>query len=119
MAMLPCALKFVRKDRDRIVLTEHPDRIPPQDLYPWLEQKFGESHVRVSLRRELYVIYIDRKVVNIAEFCPDTSEDTDTEEIQQKLGRELIPDLERIQQDIEDAIEVLKKARMRSMGIKG
>ncbi|KAI0490384.1 hypothetical protein F4859DRAFT_457922 [Xylaria cf. heliscus] len=119
MATIPCALKFVRKDRDRIVLTEHPDRIPPRDLYAWLEQKFGESHVRVSLRRGLYVIYIDRTVVNIKEFCPGTSEDTDTEEIQQKLRRELIPDLDQIEQDIEEAIEVLKKARMRSMGMKG
>ncbi|KAI1275572.1 hypothetical protein F5Y07DRAFT_369697 [Xylaria sp. FL0933] len=119
MAMLPCALKFVRKDRDRIVLTEHPDRIPPRDLYSWLEQKFGESHVRVSLRRDLYVIYIDRTVVNITEFCPNTSEDADTEEIQQKLRRDLIPDLDQIQRDIDEAIEVLKQARMHSMGIKG
>ncbi|KAI0971598.1 hypothetical protein F4678DRAFT_433471 [Xylaria arbuscula] len=119
MAMLPCALKFVRKDRDRIVLTEHPDRIPPRDLYSWLEQKFGESHVRVSLRRELYVIYIDRTVVNITEFCPDASEDADTEKIQQKLRRDLIPDLDQIQWDIDEAIKVLKQARMHSMGMKG
>lgn len=66
--MLPCALKFVRKDRDRVVLTEHPDRIPPRDLYSWLREKYGEDHVRVSLRRELYVIYIDRTVANIADF---------------------------------------------------
>jgi hypothetical protein len=50
--------------------------------------------------------------------CPDTLDDTNAEEIQQKLDRELIPDLDRIQQDIEEAVEVLKKARMRSMGMK-
>ncbi|KAI0855221.1 hypothetical protein F4860DRAFT_497082 [Xylaria cubensis] len=116
--MLPCALKFVRKDQYRVVLTEHPDRIPPQDLHSWLLQKYGEPHVRVSLRRELYVIYIDRTVVNIADFCDDTSTDTDTEPSQRKLRRDLIPDLDQIQVDIDQAIEVLRQARMRSMGTK-
>ncbi|KAI1118168.1 hypothetical protein F5Y14DRAFT_401295 [Nemania sp. NC0429] len=117
--MLPCALKFVRKDRDRVVLTEHPDRIPPGDLHSWLLNKYGEPHVKVSLRRELYVIYIDRTVVNIVDYCPDTPEDTDAikEEIQQKLRRDLIPDQDQIQLDIHQAIEVLRQARMRSMGI--
>ncbi|KAI1187884.1 hypothetical protein F5B17DRAFT_398029 [Nemania serpens] len=117
--MLPCALKFVRKDRDRVVLTEHPDRIPPRDLYSWLREKYGEDHVRVSLRRELYVIYIDRTVANIADFCTDASTDTDmeAEQIQQKLRGDLIPDLDQIQVDIDKAIEVLRQARMRSMGI--
>ncbi|KAI0199843.1 hypothetical protein F4808DRAFT_431446 [Astrocystis sublimbata] len=116
--MLPFALKFVRKDRERVVLTEHPDRLPLHNLCLWLGKEYGEDHVKVSLRRELYVIYIDRTVVNIADFCPDTSEDVDTEQIQQNLEHDLMPDLDQIQLDIDQAIEVLKQARMSSLGIK-
>lgn len=41
----------------------------------------------------------------------------EAEQIQQKLRGDLIPDLDQIQVDIDKAIEVLRQARMRSMGI--
>ncbi|GAW23371.1 hypothetical protein ANO14919_129290 [Xylariales sp. No.14919] len=116
--MLPCPLKFVRKDRDRVVYTEHPDHIHPRDLSLWLEKEYGERHVRVSLRKEIYVIYIARAKVDNSDSGTDTATDTEPTQpnIQQKLGRELIPDIDQIHSDIDQAIEVLRQARMRKLG---
>ncbi|KAI8635653.1 hypothetical protein F5Y19DRAFT_408637 [Xylariaceae sp. FL1651] len=117
--MLPCTLKFVRKDNDRVVYTEHPDHIHPRDLSLWLEKEYGEPYVRVSLRKEIYVIYIARAKVDNSNFCTDTATETEPKQpkIEQKLGRELIPDIDQIYSDIDEAIEVLREARRHRLGI--
>jgi hypothetical protein len=60
-------LQLVRMDCNHVVLTEHPDRIHPRDLSVWLVDKYGAAHVKISLRRNIYVIYIDREVIDNGE----------------------------------------------------
>lgn len=51
----------VRKDEHFEVLAEHPDRIHPQALSSQLSSLVGKSHFKVSLRRNIYVIYLYRQ----------------------------------------------------------
>jgi hypothetical protein len=43
------------------VFTEHTDRIHPQDLSNDLVGQFGKDKFRVSLRKNIYVVYIDMR----------------------------------------------------------
>lgn len=55
-------LKFVRRDSKHVVLTEHPDYIHPRDLAEKLAARFGDKQFKISLRRNIYVIYVNREV---------------------------------------------------------
>ena len=55
-------LRQVRQDQSVVVYTEHADRIHPQDLSNSLAKKFGKERFRVSLRKNIYVIYIDARI---------------------------------------------------------
>jgi hypothetical protein len=57
--MSKCRLKTVRQDADVWVLTEHTDRIHPRDLSDNLSARFGKDKYKISLRKNIYVIYID------------------------------------------------------------
>jgi hypothetical protein len=41
------------------VYTEHTDRIHPRDLSDSLAKKVGKDRFRVSLRKNIYIIYVD------------------------------------------------------------
>ncbi len=56
-------LKFVRKDSEYVVFTEHPDHIHPWVLSKALLDNYGKDHFEISLRRNIYVIYVDSQVV--------------------------------------------------------
>ena len=54
-------LRCVREDQSVTVYTEHTDRIHPRDLSDSLARKVGKDRFRVSLRKNIYIIYIDAK----------------------------------------------------------
>lgn len=62
--MSKCHLRFVREDQSATVYTEHTDRIHPQDLSNSLAKKVGKDRFRVSLRKNIYIIYVDAKNQN-------------------------------------------------------
>ncbi|KAI1131061.1 hypothetical protein F5Y10DRAFT_234589 [Nemania abortiva] len=111
-------LKLMRKERDRIVLTEHPDSIHPADLRDYLVFKYGTDHHRTFLIKNIYLIYVDRTVVNMADFCTDAETEAETNPIQQKHGDDLKPDFGQILSDVCQAKDLLKEARnaKRDMG---
>ncbi len=55
-------LKFVREDPDLelLVFAECPDCILPRELSARLVRRFGSGNFRISLQRNVYVIYVDR-----------------------------------------------------------
>jgi hypothetical protein len=61
--MPQCGMRLVRPGKTKIVFTQHPDNIHPRDLSSELLNKYGEQSVKISLRRNIYVIYIDRDAV--------------------------------------------------------
>jgi len=83
--MSKCHLRFVREDQNATVYTEHTDRIHPQDLSNSLAKKVGKDKFRVSLRKNIYIIYVDAKKHN-----KDDKQDShsDDEEEQTRLGIE-------------------------------
>ena len=80
--MSKCRLKCVREDQSVTVYTEHTDRIHPRDLSDSLAKKVGKDRFRVSLRKNIYIIYVDAK-----RHGKDEKEDlhSDNEEEQTKL----------------------------------
>lgn len=48
----------VREDSNVKVLTETPDRIHPRDLSNSLSYLYGEKRFKISLQRNIYLIYI-------------------------------------------------------------
>lgn len=59
--MAQCSLQLVRDDDpDYFVMTQHPDNIRPQDLSISLGREYGDKQFKISLRRNIYVIYITR-----------------------------------------------------------
>ncbi|KAK6838022.1 hypothetical protein PG990_014681 [Apiospora arundinis] len=60
--MSQCGLHFVRKDADHVVYTQHPDYIHPRDLSRRLVQEYGGTSFRISLRRNIYVVYVNNEV---------------------------------------------------------
>ncbi|KAI1443231.1 hypothetical protein F5Y02DRAFT_394147 [Annulohypoxylon stygium] len=60
--MSPSRLKFVREDSRHVVMTEHPDYIHPRALSEELTAQYGEKQFQISLRRNIYVIYINIEV---------------------------------------------------------
>jgi len=55
-------LQLVREDSVFTVYAESPKYILPRELSDKLTEQYG-NHFRVSLRRGVYVIYIDREAV--------------------------------------------------------
>jgi len=51
----------IRKDENFEVLAEHPDRINPRALSSKLSSLVGRNNFKVSLRRNIYVIYLYRR----------------------------------------------------------
>ncbi|KAI4859107.1 hypothetical protein F4820DRAFT_440802 [Hypoxylon rubiginosum] len=101
-------LKYVRHDSKHVVMTEHPDFIHPQVLADELTNKYGDQKVKISLRRNIYLVYIDIEVAD-KEFLnhkqdPESNvEKKDTNDIYyQKL------------EDTRLAEKVLKEARLSS-----
>lgn len=43
------------------VYTEHTDRIHPRDLSDSLAARVGKGKFRVSLRKNIYIIYVDTR----------------------------------------------------------
>ncbi|KAI8632603.1 hypothetical protein F5Y19DRAFT_325276 [Xylariaceae sp. FL1651] len=101
------SLRVVRFDNKHVVLTEHPDRIHPRDLSTYLLDKYGESHVEISLRKNIYVIYIDRKA---AENDPDILLTTEVTSSPGEPVEQSLPEWEQKLQDIKHAEKVLKES---------
>lgn len=59
--MSKCELRRVRHDHSVAVYTEHTDRIHPRDLSDSLAARVGRNRFRVSLRKNIYVIYVDAR----------------------------------------------------------
>ncbi|KAI1761142.1 hypothetical protein GGR53DRAFT_43205 [Hypoxylon sp. FL1150] len=68
--MPPSSLKFVRKDSTHVVLTEHPDSIHPRELSDTLAARFGDKQFRISLRKNIYVIYVNAEAAGRQFDCP-------------------------------------------------
>jgi hypothetical protein len=60
--MSNCQLRPVRQDQSVTVYTEHTDRIHPRDLSRSLAARVGKDKFRVSLRKNIYIIYIDIRI---------------------------------------------------------
>ena len=54
-------LTLVREEADLSVWTEHSDRIHPKDLSRRLSDAVGKESFRISLRKNVYIIYVDRR----------------------------------------------------------
>ncbi|KAI1326503.1 hypothetical protein F5Y16DRAFT_374971 [Xylariaceae sp. FL0255] len=74
--MFGCTLKPVRADSKHVVYTEHTDHINPDALSTWLSTRYGEAHIKISLRRSIYVIYIDQEKVAKEEYNSIAGETT-------------------------------------------
>lgn len=59
--MSQAGLKLIRSDSYEDVFTEHPDHICPSELSKSLLDKHGQDGFRVSLRRNVYIIYVKRE----------------------------------------------------------
>jgi len=81
--MSKCHLRLVREDQSATVYTEHTDRIHPQDLSNSLAKKVGKDRFRVSLRKNIYIIYVDAKKHNKDDVSrlhiPKSSADVETQ----------------------------------------
>jgi hypothetical protein len=110
-------LKFVRKDSEFVVLTEHPDHIHPRDLSNSLERLYGQNHFRISLRRNIYVVYIDTRVVR-DDYVSETMRSQEAVSNGDALNQDSIPaatDVDQRKQrllDIKLAEEVLREAKL-------
>lgn len=71
--MSPSRLKFVREDSRHVVMTEHPDYIHPRALSEELTAQYGEKQFQISLRRNIYVIYINIEVAGKHLVCESVS----------------------------------------------
>ena len=54
-------LPLVREETNFSVWTEHSDRIHPKDLSRQLSDAVGKERFRISLRKNVYIIYVDRR----------------------------------------------------------
>lgn len=59
--MSNCKLRYVRQNQTVRVFTQHSDLIHPRDLSRILSDRFGKEKFGVSLRKNIYIIYIDRR----------------------------------------------------------
>lgn len=59
--MSKCKLRYVRQDLSVRVYTEHTDRIHPRDLSDSLAARVGKDKFRISLRKNIYLIYVDAR----------------------------------------------------------
>ena len=59
--MSSVSLTLVREEADLSVWTEHSDRIHPKDLSRCLSDAVGKERFRISLRKNIYIIYVDRR----------------------------------------------------------
>lgn len=58
--MAECGLKLVRDDPNYVVMTQHPDYIHPKELSQSLGRVYGDKQFKISLRRNIYVVYITK-----------------------------------------------------------
>ncbi|KAI1087188.1 hypothetical protein F5B19DRAFT_476466 [Rostrohypoxylon terebratum] len=101
-------LKYVRKDSKHVVMTEHPDYIHPRVLAEELTAQYGDKQFHISLRRNIYVIYINIEVAG--KHLTQCSSDGDAEKNFATRGAD-----ETCSQQLEDAKlaeEVLRQARV-------
>ncbi|KPM37794.1 hypothetical protein AK830_g8765 [Neonectria ditissima] len=100
-------LKLV-KERDNVTIyTEHSDRIHPRDLSNSLLSRFGENGFEISMRRNIYVVYIVDKKHSISSPAAresDTAEDN-------ALGT-VLRDCQKRLEDVKEAEGVLMNARL-------
>jgi len=68
-----CVLKFIREDPKHFVYA--PENIQPRALSDLLVKNYGNEHFQISLRRGVYVIYIDREEVRRRELGQATNGD--------------------------------------------
>ncbi|XXH02379.1 hypothetical protein Hte_008754 [Hypoxylon texense] len=73
------SLKFVRKDSTHVVLTEHPDSIHPRELSESLAARFGDKQFRISLRKNIYVIYVNAEAAGKQFDRPHSAKDPETD----------------------------------------
>lgn len=59
--MSSICLTLVREEANLSVWTEHSDRIHPKDLSRYLSYAVGKERFRISLRKNIYIIYVDRR----------------------------------------------------------
>lgn len=62
--MAECGLKLVRDDPNYVVMTQHPDYIHPKELSQSLGRAYGDKKFKISLRRNIYVVYITKPEVD-------------------------------------------------------
>lgn len=55
------SLTLVREEASFSVWTEHSDRIHPKDLSRHLSDAVGKERFRISLRKNIYIIYVYRR----------------------------------------------------------
>lgn len=67
--MAACHLEVVRNDADYLVMTQHPDYIRPHDLSQSLAHTYGDKQFKISLRRNIYVIYITKSTETSSVSC--------------------------------------------------
>ncbi|KAI2462980.1 hypothetical protein F4781DRAFT_152500 [Annulohypoxylon bovei var. microspora] len=101
-------LKYVRKDSTHVVLTEHPDYIHPRDLAQELTARYGDKKFKISLRRNIYVIYINIEVAGSQFVHPYDAEDSERDIATRDANECYITQLE----DTRLAEKVLSKARV-------
>ncbi|KAF2107048.1 hypothetical protein BDV96DRAFT_308952 [Lophiotrema nucula] len=105
--MSKCRLKLVRRDANVAVLTEHTDRIHPRVLSEALLARFGKDHFKISLRKNIYIIYID-----IRRAKDDRDEIADVEALEAQIDRSIGPKTyEDRLLDIKLAEKILRDAR--------
>ena len=68
-------------------MTQHPDYIQPRALAEELTAKYGDKHFTISLRRNVYVIYINVEVADKQFVCKSAS----CLKSLSKLGRQVRP----------------------------
>ncbi|RSL47213.1 hypothetical protein CEP51_015808 [Fusarium floridanum] len=104
-------LMQVREDDNVKVLTEHPDYIDPEALSRSLAIEWGEGRFRISLRRNIYVIYIyQQPEANAWIQIPEVT----GQGLPQKKPMMLVDRRQRLE-DVKLAEEKLKKARLSRM----
>jgi len=100
-------LRCVREDQSVTVYTEHTDRIHPRDLSDSLARKVGKDRFRVSLRKNIYIIYIDAKTHETGSKQDAHSDDG---EVQAKLA--IPPTYQQRLEDFKLAEKILRASRL-------
>lgn len=68
-------LKFMRRESEFDVFTEHPDHIRPSELSSSLLDRYGQDGFQISLRRNVYIIYVKRGINDQPTVGPSNSKE--------------------------------------------